>query len=94
MQPPLPYLRFIVEGEVANAWAKFGGLGAMLTDLARVAKLSVARNMDTAPTCENARNAAWSHLARRRGNMGFFRGELIWLNRDGFAQRIHGQQSD
>ena len=34
-------------GGVANAWPKFGGPGATLTNVVRFTKLSVARNMET-----------------------------------------------
>ena len=42
----LRFLRLVVAGGVANAWTKFGDLGATLADLARILELSVARNVE------------------------------------------------
>ena len=47
-QLALHYLRFIIAGGVADAWAKFGGLGVTLSNLAHIAELSVARDLETA----------------------------------------------
>ena len=33
-QLSLAYLRYIIVGELAGAWAEFGGMGALLTNLA------------------------------------------------------------
>ena len=47
-QLALAYLRYIIAGELAGAWNKFGGLGALSTNLASILELSVIRNMETA----------------------------------------------
>ena len=47
-QLALSYLRYIIAGELTGAWTKFGGLGALLTNLASILELSVLQNMETA----------------------------------------------
>ena len=60
----LRYLRFIIAGEVADARGKFGGVGATLTDLARVLGLIACQDMETAFQFEKVQNALRSNLAR------------------------------
>ena len=50
----LHHLCFIIAGEVANAWATSGSLGPILTSLARIMGVSVARNAETDYTYEKA----------------------------------------
>ena len=63
-QLALVYVRYIIAGELAGGWTKFGGLGALLTNLATELDLSIIRNMETASRFERAQSAAWSYLAR------------------------------
>ena len=83
----LHYLPFTIPGDVANARAKFGSLGAKLSGLAHIAQLSVAQNMGTGPRFGEARNAAGPHLARECGNAEVVRDEFIQL----FAKDRPGQ---
>ena len=80
--------RFII------AWQNFGGLGAKLSNLVRNTKLRIIRNTETASRPEKMQNAAWSHLARKRGNMRTIRDELVKLNNDRLLQGSQGQQSE
>ena len=75
------YLRYIVAGEVAAARKKFGGLGALLTNLAAFLGLSAIQHLETASRFERAQSAAWSHLARERGGLQVIKEELVKLNR-------------
>ena len=93
-QPALAYLRYIIAGELAGAWAEFGGLGAMLANLASVMELPVLQNMETACRFERAQNAAWTHLARERGSLQIIRDELVEVNRDRLEQVVNGQISE
>ena len=73
------FLRFIIAGDVASAWSKFGGFGVMLTNLICLMELSVARNLETA-------HRALAPLDSERGTVYEIRGELVSL------QRINGQK--
>ena len=44
-------------GEISGVWAKFGGFGALPTDLAHLLDLSVARDMGAAPQYGRTRQA-------------------------------------
>ena len=90
----LAYLRYIVAGELAGAWTKFGGLGAMLTNLASILELSVLQNMETACRFEKSQSAAWSHLARERGSLQIIKEELVRINRDRLHQVVNDQLSE
>ena len=45
-QLALSYLCYIVGGEIAGDWEKFGGSGALIANLAHLLDLSVAQNAD------------------------------------------------
>ena len=51
-------------GEIAGGWKTFGGLGALLTNMATLLELSAVQNVEAACRFERAQSAAWSHLAR------------------------------
>ena len=68
-QLALAFSRYVIAGEIAGAWAKFGGLGALLSNLASTTELSVIQNVETASRFERAQSAAWFHLARERGSL-------------------------
>ena len=93
-QLALAYLRYIIAGELSGAWTKFGGLGAMLTNLASILELSVLRNMETACRFERTQSAAWSHLARERGSLLTIKEELVKVNRDRLHQVANDQVSE
>ena len=65
----LHFLRFTSAGEVADAVGNFGGIGAMLTNLAQITELSIVQIAETASRYEKARSAARLHLTRKRGDM-------------------------
>ena len=44
-QLALAYPRYIIAGELAGAWAKIDGLGALLANFISTNELSVIRNM-------------------------------------------------
>ena len=93
-QLALTYLRYIMAGELSGAWTKFGGLGAMLTNLASIMELSVLQNMETACRFERTQSAAWSHLARERGSLQTIKEELVKVNRDRLHQVVNDQVSE
>ena len=84
----LHYFRFIVAGEVADARAEYGCAGATLDELAEISGLRVARDVQIAYRYVKARNAAWPHLVRRRGNVGTSRDDLVQLNREGITGAV------
>ena len=67
-QLALAYLRYIIAGEFAGAWTKFGGLGAMLTNLASILELSALQNMETA--CRFERTQKCRVVPPRSGTRG------------------------
>ena len=85
----LRYLRFAIAGQAADARDMFGGLGTMLTDLAQIAELSVARNMELSM----ARLPVMKRLGRG-GHVDAIRDELTELDRERLAQCAQGQQSE
>ena len=87
-------LRCIIAGEIVGAWAKFGGLGALLTNLASLVELSVIQNMETASRFERAQSAARPHLARERGSLQTIKEELVKMNRGRLHQCVNGQISE
>ena len=89
-QLALAYLRYIIAGELAGAWNKFGVLGALLKNLASIMELSVPQNMETACRFEEAQSAAWSRPARERGSLQIIKDELVMMNRD----RLHQVAND
>ena len=93
-QLALAYLRYITAGELAGAWSNFGGLGAMLTNLAAILELSVLQNMEAACRFEKTQSAAWSHLARERGSLQIIKEELVKINRDRLHQVVSDQISE
>ena len=80
------YVRFIIEGGVAGAWAKLGGLGATSANLIHVMDLSAAQNMEAASRYEKSQISAWAHLRREGGNADAIRDELDRLSRDRLGQ--------
>ena len=84
----LTFLRLFIAAEVADAWNKFGGVGAMLADLSRISELSVAQNMETASRDEEALSAARSHVARQRGSVHGIRDEPVSFYRERLAQCV------
>ena len=48
-QLALSYLRYVIAGDLAGAWTKFGGLGAMLTNLASLLELCAAQHGNCLP---------------------------------------------
>ena len=93
-QLALAYLRYVVAGELAGAWAKFGGLGALVANLASMLELSVIRNMETAIRFERAQSAAWPHLAQERGSLQTAKEELVKINRGRLHQCVNDQISE
>ena len=93
-QLALAYLRYIIAGELSGAWSKFGGLGALLTNLASILELSVLQNMETACRFERTQSSAWSHLARERGSLQTIKEELVKVNRDRLHQVVNDQLSE
>ena len=93
-QLALAYLRYIIAGELSGAWTKFGGLGALLTNLASILELSVLQNMETACRFERTQSAAWPHLARERGSLRTIKEELVKVNRDRLHQVANDQLSE
>ena len=85
---------FLIAGEEAGAWAKFGFLGMLLTNLAELMELSVVRNVGTAPHFEKKRRAVWPHSARGCGNADPVSEELVELNREELPQCIRDEQSE
>ena len=85
------YLRYVVAGEVAGAREKLGGMEDMLTNLAPLSELPVARNMGTVSRFENAQSAALPHLVRERGNAQTISGGLAKVNRYRVNRRIADQ---
>ena len=75
-------IRFSMDGEVAGAQASWGGLGAILTNLAYLMDLVAAQRQERTPTHEAPRNEAAAHLARERGNADIAREGLVLLNRE------------
>ena len=71
------YLHYLAAGKIAGAWAEFGGLGAMLTNLANILEPSVGQNMETASRFGRAQNPAMAHLPRERGNPQLAGNELF-----------------
>ena len=59
---------------MANVWADSGGLGPMLTNLARNAERRTRRG-DSFHV--RASSAAWAHLTHQRGNVGLIRDGLL-----------------
>ena len=90
----LAYLRYIISGDLAGAWTKFGGLGALLTNLASAMELSMLQNMETACRFERAQGAAWNHLARERGGLQITKDELVRINRGRLQQVATDQVSE
>ena len=93
-QLSLAYLRYIIAGEVAGAWDAFGGMGAMLSHLAHLHKLSVTQNMETSFRFERAQSTKWSQLARNRGDPEVIKSELRTLNRESLAQCASDQLAE
>ena len=85
-QLTLSYLRYVVPGEIAGAWELFGGFGALLTNLAHLMELSIARNLEAASRLERAQSSARAHAAREGGNLQRVKDELIKINRDRLRQ--------
>ena len=65
----LRHLRCAITGEVVGAWGRFGGVAAMLANLAYLSKLSLVRNMETACRSSDLQHAARAHLGRERGDV-------------------------
>ena len=84
-QLALANLRYIAAGGLAGARTKFGGFGAVLTNLASSLELSVIENVETACRFERAQSAAWPHHGRERGSLLTIKEELVKINRD----RLH-----
>ena len=76
-------------GELAGAWAEFGGIGAILTNSAHLLELSGAHFMVTASRFECAQGAAWARLARERGNLQLIEDELSEVNRGRLVQCVN-----
>ena len=93
-QLSLAYLRYIVAGEVAGAWDAFGGMGAMLSHLAHLHKLSATQNMETSFRFERAQSAKWSQLARNRGGPEAIKADLRILYRESLAQCASDQLAE
>ena len=91
-QLALAYVRYVIAGEMVVAWPKYGGLGAMLTNVARLLKPSVVQDIETASRFERAQSSARAHLARGRGNLQLVRDELIKVPR-GRPQQCDADQS-
>ena len=87
---PLRYLGFIIAGAAAEARENFRWIGAMLPNLAQLAGLSIAQNIETPIP---VRNADWSHLARGRGHSDAIRHGLRELNRHRWRQCAQNRQS-
>ena len=64
----------------------------MLMNVAHLAGPSFLRDMETASRAEKAQSAAWSQLARDRGNLQFVKDELFKLNRGRLLQCVSDQQ--
>ena len=79
---------------VAGTWAKIGGLGAKVANLACPADSSVVRNMQAVSKYGKANDAAWAHLARVRGDVEIIREELLRRNRARLDQFVKGQKSE
>ena len=90
-QLDLAYLRYIITGELAGAWNKFGGLGALLANLASTIELAVIRDVETACLFERTQGAAWPRLARERGRLQTAEEELVKINRDRLHQCVNDQ---
>ena len=88
----IPPLQFRGGGGVADASKNCGGIGAALPNLARLAKLGIAQNVERAPRYETAQDVAWSQPARERGNMDAIRAEPRKFNRDRLRQCAQGKK--
>ena len=69
-------------------------MGAMLSHLAHLHKLSVTQNMETSFRFERAQSAKWSQLARNRGDPEVIKNELRTLNRESLAQCASDQLAE
>ena len=93
-QLALAYLRYSIAGEIAGNWAKFGGLGALLANLASAIEISVIQNVETARRFKRPQGVARPHLARERGSLQAIKDELVKINRDRLHQRVNDQISE
>ena len=81
-------------GEGADAWAPFGGLGAMIPNLAHVLELSVARGMEAALSSEKVQTAPGSHVSDERGNVDIIWDEPATISWERLTQRLYDQQPE
>ena len=93
-QLALAHLRFISAGEVPGDRVKFGGRGALLTNLAHLPELSDIPKGETAPRFERAWSAAVAHLARDRRNLLLVKDELFKVNRGRLLRCAVAQTTD
>ena len=68
-------------------------MGAMISHLAHLQELAMARNLETAFRFGRAQSAKWSQLARNRGDPSAMKNDLRSLNHEGLAQRANDQQA-
>ena len=59
-------MRLIAAGELAGAWASFGGIGAQWATSAQIASLGLMQNQEIAARVIEAQNSDWRKLARGR----------------------------
>ena len=93
-QLALAFLRYSIAAEIAGAWAKFGGLGAPLTNLATTFELSAIHNAGAASRFERAQGAAWSHLVRERESIQTIEEELVEINGGRLRRCVNDQISE
>ena len=93
-QLTLPYLRYIIAGEVAGAWEASGGMGAMLSHLVHLQKVAMTQNVGTSFRFERARSAKWSQLTRNRGGPEAIKTDLRTLNRERLARCVIDQLTE
>ena len=90
----LAYLRYSIAGGVAGAWAKFGGLGVLLTNLAPMLEPPVTQNVATASRFERAQSALRPHLAREWGSLQAVKGEFVKINLGRLRPCVNDQISE
>ena len=87
-QLALHYLRLIVARDVSGTRARFGGVGAVLTSLAHVMKLSSTRNLETARRYGKLQHEARALLAREPGHVAASKGEPARVDRGAMLRCI------